>query len=205
MTGALVLLGRAGARAAAENELDKPIYHRHDPPWWQRLLMPIGHWLGRAVEVVASHGAVSGVAVAVLLGVATALVLVARRRLGRPNVAGRRDDRWLGGRPLTAAEHRAEAERHAARDDWAAAVRERFRAVVAECGERGLVDVRPGLTPRELAGRLAAAHPGVAVDALDGARRFESVQYGGRPATADDYRALADLDGRVRDSRARVA
>ena len=72
------------------------------------------------------------------------------------------------------------------RNDWRVAVVERYRAVVAELEERGVIDPRPGRTADEAAADAGAVLPAVAADLGAGARLFDAVHYGNRPASADN-------------------
>jgi hypothetical protein len=104
----------------------------------------------------------------------------------------------FGSTVLTADEHRAAAERAATAGDLAEAVRERFRAVVRELEQRGVLDPRAGRTVDEVAQEAGTALPLVADDLRGAAVQFDDVWYGGRPATAEGYRQLVCVDDRVR-------
>ena len=88
---------------------------------------------------------------------------------------------------MTAADYRAEAERFAAAQDWREAVRARFRAVIRELEQRGVLDPRPGRTAGEIAAEGGGAVPEIGNDLRRAARTFDEVWYGGR---AGDVRAL---------------
>ena len=138
------------------------------------------------------------VGVAMLLTVLVVLVLIIRYWRGRSvrNVASIRNvfDR----KDTTAAEHRAAAEAAAASGDLAEAIRERFRAVVRELEQRGVLEPRAGRTVDEVAAEAGKALPSLADDLRGAAVSFDDVWYGGRTATAERYRQLVTVDDRVR-------
>ncbi|SDG11980.1 protein of unknown function [Lentzea fradiae] len=188
--------GRDEAREAAVRELSDPAYLPDEPNPLQRAL----NWvLERLNELFAGAGGVSGItAVTVLVVVAVIIVIVVRLRAGRTARALRRGGAVFGTATLTAAEHRAAADRAAEAGDLAEAVRERFRAVVRELEQRGVLDARAGRTVDEVAFEAGQALPALAADLRGAAVQFDDVWYGGRPATEEGYRRLVSVDGRVR-------
>jgi hypothetical protein len=195
-----IVLGREEAQRLARLELAKPIYTADQEPWSTRLM----RWVvERISDLLDRVGTTSPLGWFGLLGLALVVgivVVVVRRRIG-----GLR--RATSGSPLFdgadrgAADFRAAAERYAASGAWAEAVRARLRAVVLELEERGLVDVRPGRTADEVARDAGRALPAAAADLLAGARLFDDVWYGGRPADATTYARLVAVDEAVAVAR----
>jgi hypothetical protein len=94
-----------------------------------------------------------------------------------------------------AADHRASAESAAARRDFDAALRERFRAVLRGLEQGGLLEVRRSRTARETADDATTALPVESATELQPAAfSFDEVVYGGRRATEDEYRRLEYAD-----------
>ncbi|WP_425434701.1 DUF4129 domain-containing protein [Lentzea xinjiangensis] len=188
--------GRDEAREAAARELSDPAYVSDDPNPLQRAV----DWvLDRLGELFAGAGGVSGItAVTVLVVVAVVVAIVIRLRTGRTGRALRSSGEVFGTAVLTAAEHRAAADRAAAAGDLAEAVRERFRAVVRELEQRGVLDARAGRTVDEAASEAGRALPALAGDLRGAAVQFDDVFYGGRPATEEGYRRLVSVDDGVR-------
>jgi hypothetical protein len=189
----------AQGRAWAREELAGPGYER--PGLIRRGL----EWLiGHLEQLPLPHGNGSALTAAVLLVAVAALVGWALRRGGGPLArrrAGTGDAVFEPG-SRSAEQHRADADRAAAAGDWRTAVLERFRAVVRELEERGVVAEQPGRTAGETADAAAVRMPALAVDLRGAARLFGDVRYGGRdPGPAGDA-ALRDLDARVRGARA---
>ncbi|MQY26977.1 DUF4129 domain-containing protein [Nocardia aurantia] len=85
--------------------------------------------------------------------------------------------------------HRAAADTAAARQDFDVALRERFRAVLRGLEQGGALPVRRSRTARETAADAARL-----VELSDAAASFDEVVYGGRTATPDEYRRLAESD-----------
>ena len=191
------LPGRDEAREAAQRELAKHRYRAAEPPWYVRLIRWLLHeldsLLSRASDTVPGGG--WGLLLLALLVVALAALLLVRLR---PTARRTTGDLLFGlGQELTADQHRELAERAAARGQFADAVRERLRAVVRELEARGVVEPRPGRTADEVALEAGRVLPALATALRDGARLFDEVWYGGRPADASSYAALVALDDRV--------
>ncbi|SDK16927.1 protein of unknown function [Lentzea albidocapillata subsp. violacea] len=189
-------LGRDEAREAAVRELGDPAYVSDDPNPLERAV----DWvLTRLGELLAGAGGMSGfTAFTVLVAVLVLVVIIIRLRVGRTGRALRSGDKVFGSTVMTAAEHRAAAEKAAAAGDLAEAVRERFRAVVRELEQRGVLDARAGRTVDEVAFEAGQALPVLADDLRGAAVQFDDVWYGGRPATVEGYQRLVSVDGRVR-------
>jgi hypothetical protein len=189
-------LGRDEAREAAVRELSDPAYVSDDPNPLQRALDWI---LDRLGELFAGAGGMSGfTAIAIIVAVVVLIVIIIRLRTGRTGRALRSGAKVFGSTVMTAAEHRAAAEKAAAAGDLAEAVRERFRAVVRELEQRGVLDARAGRTVDEVAIEAGRALPVLADDLRGAAVQFDDVWYGGRPATAEGYQLVVSVDGRVR-------
>jgi hypothetical protein len=95
---------------------------------------------------------------------------------------------------VTAAQLRARAEAALTEGRAAEAVVEGFRALTVRQVERGRLTEAPGATAHEVATRLAAEHPPYADRVASAAGLFDSVLYGGRPATPEQARAVLALD-----------
>ena len=196
-----VELAREAAQQAAREELAKQVYRDAGPGLTERFL----RWLyEKATDLLDGAAGVSpggrlGLLVLLLLLVA-AFVAVRLRvgPLGRRQAVARA---LFTGADRSAADHRAAADRHAAAGEWAEAVRERLRAVVRDLEERAVLEPRVGRTADEAAREGGAALPACARELADGARVFDEIWYGGRPATADHDGLLRDLDRLVRDAR----
>ncbi|MFI5796191.1 DUF4129 domain-containing protein [Streptomyces sp. NPDC051677] len=189
-----VTIPRDPAREAARRELSKDLYHQNDPSLLQRALDTLWDWIGDLFDTAstATPGGTLGVLVVVLAVVAVVAALW--WRLGTPRRQPSSAAALFDDRPRSAAEHRAAAEAHAAQGHWNIAVQERMRAIVRSLEERALLDARAGRTADEAAaeaGRTLPAH----TDRLRAAARdFDDVTYGGRRATEQAYRRVAELD-----------
>jgi hypothetical protein len=196
-----VELGREAAQQAAREELAKQVYREAGPGLVERVL----RWLyDRAVGVLdgaagVSPGGWAGVVVVVLLLVAA--VVAVRLRVGPLGRREAAEQDLFVGRPRTAQEHRAAADAHAAAGEWAEAVRERLRAVVRALEERTVLEPRPGRTADEAAQAAGLALPACADALRSGARLFDDIWYGGRPAGPDSDATMRDLDRAVSAAR----
>lgn len=188
---------REQARAWAVQELTHREYH--GPGLVTRVLRWLLHQLDQAPVVGRPFQAL---AVTVLLALLVTLAVVMWRR-GALHPGHRAEGRGpvFASTELTAADHRALADRAAADGDWPAAVVERFRAVARALEERAVISPLPGRTADEVAREAGAWLPEVNAALMAGARLFDDVRYGGHPAGPDADAALRDLDARVRAAR----
>ncbi|HEU5476058.1 MAG TPA: DUF4129 domain-containing protein [Actinophytocola sp.] len=188
---------RDEARDAAVRELSDPAYAAAEPS----LLTQVLDWLAERLAGfgLAVPGGPTGL---IMLAAAVALIVVAMRlRAGRitRNRAARPE--LFQGRVRTAADHRRAAAEAAARGELSEAVRERFRAIVRELEQRGVLTEMSGRTVAEIAAAATAALPGSATELSAAAALFDEVIYGGRPATMAGYQRLARLDEAVQRER----
>ncbi|SFR41943.1 protein of unknown function [Microbacterium azadirachtae] len=192
-----------GARELAEKELAKPEYQAAKPTL-------IDQWARAVVDFLIDmftpqHGADLGPWAAIVIGVLLVAVLIAVLLIwGRPRrsrvrttpsvLLGSADDR-------TAAELRAEADRAAREEDWAAAIVLRYRAVARSLIERDLIAPAPGATAQTIAREAVAPFPAEGDALHEAAVAFDDVRYLGHPGSAELYRALVQTDERLRSLR----
>jgi len=196
-----VELGRDAAQEAAREELAKQVYRDAGPGLTERFLQWLYEQAVGLLERAAgvSPGGYAGlVAVLLLLVAAVVAVRLGVGPLGRRAAA---EQALFVGRERTADEHRAAADAHAAAGEWAEAVRERLRAVVRSLEERAVLESRPGRTADEAAAEAGLALPTCARALREGARLFDEIWYGGRPAGPASDGALRALDESVRSAR----
>jgi hypothetical protein len=188
----------AQGRAWAREELAGPGYER--PGLIRRGL----EWLLQHLQQLPlPQGKGSALTAGVLLLVVAAVVAWALHRRGGPLArrrAGAGDVVFEAG-PRSAQEHRADADRAAAAGDWRTAVLERFRAVVRELEERGVVPEQPGRTAGETVDAAGVRLPTLAAELRAAARLFGDVRYGGRDPGPGGDAALRELDARVPAAR----
>jgi hypothetical protein len=143
--------------------------------------------------------------------VVVAAVIAGLIWLGPARRSGRRSSAAvLTGAPLTAADHRRNAERLAAAGDYGEAIAERVRAIAVDLERRAVLSPRPGRTADELAAETAAALPPGALPGgparlHDAARLFDDVRYGGRAGSQAGYEQVRDLDTALASVRAAAA
>jgi hypothetical protein len=192
---------RSGARDEARRELRKAIYHVGDESPVQRVVRWIAGRIGDVIDraVKAAPGGLPSLVVVIALIVL--LVVAVRLGLGPTRLRDALTDRRRDARSRTAEEYRAEAEALAARGELKEAVRARFRAVIRELEERGVLDPRAGRTAGEIAREGGAAVPSVAHHLADAAATFDRVWYGRRAADATDYQRMRAADDAIRAAR----
>jgi hypothetical protein len=197
-------LTREQAQRAAERELADPRYHADDPSLLDRAL----HWvLDQIADLLTRAGAAApgGYQGLLLLGCLAVLAVVGIRLVtGRVRRLASAATPLFGPAPRSAAQYRQAADEYAARGAWAAAVRERLRAILRELEQRELLDARAGRTADEAAAEAGQALPDCAAELRAAARIFDDVWYGGRPATSELDARLRAVDEVVRHARPTV-
>ncbi|MGP5073246.1 DUF4129 domain-containing protein [Arthrobacter rhombi] len=127
--------------------------------------------------------------------VITLIILFARprlqRRARRAQTAGAAVDLDAS---LSAQDYRRRADRAYLAADYATAVLERFRALLARAEERTLLDPQPGRTASEVSTSLGLAFGEMASALHAAATLFNTVHYGHHEPTAEDVRWLAELE-----------
>ena len=189
-------IDRDAAHQAAQDELNKPIYSKDSAG--QQFTDWINEMLYRLLQKTASipGGWFTAMVLLILLVVAVAVAVHIVRRTMRSRRGG--DQQLFGVGQLTAAQHRATAERYAVEGNWAAAIRHRLRAVARQLEETDTLNPAPGRTANELARDAGAALPHLAGELSQAATAFNDVTYGEQPGTRDSYRMIADLDDHLR-------
>lgn len=107
----------------------------------------------------------------------------------------------LEGEVRTAAALRGAADAAAARGDHAAAVLERFRAMVRSLADRAVLAERPGMTAHEAVAEAAARFPRHEPDLARAGHLFDAVRYGHAGATAEDDAWLRRVDAEIAADR----
>ena len=187
------------ARSWLRRELLHPEYHQ------QNLVEQIVSWLerqvGRGLDAAAGAPPLStfaGMVVFLLLAVTLAWLTSRARRSARAATEARA---VLTGEIVTAAALRARAEAALADGRHGDALLDGFRALAVRQVERGRLDDAPGATAHEVADALGAAYPHQRTRVDQGARLFDSVLYGHRPATRDQAGGVLALDDELAGRR----
>lgn len=195
-----VLPGPDDARELLRTELDRPEYR---PGLFER----IRAWFADLFETL--FGGLSGTdlptwwILLVLLGLGAALVALVVWVLlrGRGGRTGHADEGVFDGRRLSAASHRAAAQRALADGDHDLAVVEAVRALAAGLIERSLLADAPDLTVHELTQTAAARFASERESLVRTGQAFDEVRYGDRHADAETARAALELEQRIAGSR----
>ncbi|MHA0289427.1 DUF4129 domain-containing protein [Mycobacterium sp. C3-094] len=180
------------ARDAAQNELSKAIYPRPSLTdqflaWLDRLLYRI------TAEAAALPGGWLTVTILVLLSIVAVVVVIriARRAM---RTSTTETDALFTGHVLSAAEHRATAQRHAAHGEWTPAIQHRLRAVARQLEDDEVLGAAPGRTATELAHAAGHSLPELASHFDSAAGAFNDVSYGDVAGTEEQYRMVSALD-----------
>ncbi len=97
----------------------------------------------------------------------------------------------------SSADWRTEAERFEAAGSWKAALRARYRELIAELVARGVVRDVPGRTTGEYRTEVRRRVPSVADDFDVASALFDAAWYGDLPTGADENRAFRERSRRV--------
>ena len=187
-------------RRAADEILARPEFLPEPRSLQERVFQWIGDAFSRLIDVATGGGRGSVVAIAVLI-TATAVAVWALYRLVRTMSRDRRvavtvDEDHVGRSPR---DWLAEAEAHESKGEWRQAVRCRYRALVAELTDRGVVEEVPGRTSGEYRRLVASALPDGAPPFAAASDTFDRAWYGSRPAGPDDVaRVRQAADGVLR-------
>ncbi|MCR2785246.1 MULTISPECIES: DUF4129 domain-containing protein [unclassified Microbacterium] len=187
------------AREWAERELADPAYTIAEPTPLDRFAHEVAQFFLDLFNADLPDGWGPWMAVLVtVLIVAVVVVALVVWGMPRTSARSRAATELFGEREQrTAAQLRTAAEQLAARQEWDAAVAERFRALARGLGERAIVDGAPGATVHAFARDAAAAFPALADDLERAAAAFDDVRYLRRPGTAELYRTVASVDDAV--------
>jgi hypothetical protein len=189
-----VVIDRDDARHAAEAELSNHEYLAAQPNLWERVFSWLGHRIADLVERASRVTPGGPLGLLVLLAVLVLVVVVVRLRTGGPARANRVRRAVFEDRSRSARDYRSAAETAATAGDFATAVRERFRAIVRELEERGVLDELSGRTADEAAREAGIRLPDSRDELLAAAALFDAVHYGGHEASNVDYERLVALD-----------
>lgn len=190
---------REEARELARRELSDPAYDREES-----LFRQVVDWIMERIQSLldgASGALSSSVGTAILVAVIAAAVVLIIVRAGPMARRSAHRAAVLADDGTSASDYRAAAASAADAGDWATAVVERFRAVIATLEERGIIDRRSGRTADEAARDGGSALPPLRTSLVQGASLFDTVRYGHRAATSSDYTRVVELDDAVRSAR----
>ena len=194
-----VEIDRDAARDAAQAELSKPIYPKRE------LMDRFSEWLDELIYRIMLKGSeIPGgwFTLALLLTLVIVAIIVAVRIARNAIRTGARGEYPIfDANELSAAEHRAIAERCAQQGDWPAAIRHRLRALARQLEEDGVFNPMPGRTANELAREASRTMTELSDEFSEAAVTFNDVTYGERPGSGTAYRRVADLDDRLRSGQ----
>ncbi|MFV2197493.1 DUF4129 domain-containing protein [Nocardiopsis sp. LOL_012] len=188
---------REEGRRRALEELSDPLYGERVPTLLDRFM----EWLRELLNGVVGSGVFGGWAVLGPVLAVLAVLLVWLIVYLRPSASRRRGAVVHEEDARSVADHRAAAEACERAGDFAGAVTERMRAISVSLEERAVITPRAGRTATELADEASAVLPHQRGGLAEGARLFNDVAYGDRPATADAARTLRELDAALEAAR----
>lgn len=183
---------------AIERILARPEFAPEPRSWVERARDEVVERLSELLDAVFAAdagGALGWTIVAVLTAITVALAV----RFSR----GVRSDPVVPVEPAgtlrrSGTDWRSDAATHEAAGRWRAALRCRWRALVADLAGRGVVEEAPGRTAGEYRRQVAAVAPAAAADAFHAATAlFEDAWYGDRPADAAQAERLRALSERT--------
>ncbi|MGH3460520.1 MAG: DUF4129 domain-containing protein [Kribbellaceae bacterium] len=192
-------IGRDEAAEEARRELAKGAYDRTGESLFARAIDAVLQWIADLFDEVAIRAPGGNWGALIIVGLIGLIMVVVFWRAGvlrtTKSAAGAVFD---SERVRTAKQYRAEAEQAAAAGEYAAAVRDRFRACAAELAERTIIDDRAGRTAHEVAQDAIAALPALREPLGPAAQVFNEVVYGNRPAGPQQYAVVTAADEAAR-------
>lgn len=202
-TGTPVDIGRDEAAETARRELSRGVYQRGLGDRLGDWTADARRWVADLLDRLNGNGQAAPWLGALVVVAAVAAAAVSLWWFGPPARRRRARARDVDAATpvVDAAGHRAAAARAAGNGDWAAAVRERFRAVTRELEQRGLLDPVPGRTAVEIAEDAAVARPALGQVLRPAAAALGAVAYSSRPAGPADLQAVAVADEAVQGVR----
>ena len=192
-------LSREEARRLAALELADPAYRRAEPSLLQRAVSWIIEQVEKVVDRAAEAAPGGWLGLLGLAALVLVVVLFVRWRIGP--VTRTTELVFQVDPAVSAAEYRRHAEELAAAGRFDLAVTERMRALVRGAQEAGVMDAQPGWTADEAVRIIGAAQPQAATELARAAEVFDEVRYGGRPADAGTYEAVARAEDVAAGSR----
>ena len=186
-------------REAAEEILRRPEFREPPKSLYQRLQELLAEWLGDAFGALVGDGPPALLAWAVLVGALGVAAYLAFRGLQldrrRKGLQGREEAVMERRRPPS--DWEAEAAAHEVRGEWRAALRCRYRALIARLAGQGVVDEVAGRTAGEYRAVVDQAAPAVARDFAGATDLFERAWYGNAPTGQEEAGTFRDLSDRV--------
>ncbi|WP_112246735.1 DUF4129 domain-containing protein [Kribbella monticola] len=198
-------ISRSDAAAEAAKELSKPVYGQAGDSLVARIVGKVLDWIGDLLGNLAGNSSDGHVGLILLVALVALIVIVVLWRAGVLRTT-RSTPRTVfdTDKPRTASVYRAQAEQEAAAGNYAAAVRSRFRACVAELTERTVLDERAGRTAYEAVADAGRAVPALRDVLQPAALVFTEVVYGNRPGTPERYALVAAADEAARKVSTRM-
>ncbi|WP_246486022.1 DUF4129 domain-containing protein [Kribbella qitaiheensis] len=198
-------ISRSDAAAEAAKELSKPVYGQAGDSLVSRAVGKVLDWIGDLLGNMASNSSDGHVGLILLFALIALIVVVVLWRAGVLRTT-RSTPRTVfdTDKPRTASAYRTQAEQEAAAGNYAAAVRSRFRACVAELTERTVLDERAGRTAYEAVADAGRAVPALRDVLQPAALVFTEVVYGNRPGTSERYALVVAADEAARKVSTRM-
>lgn len=186
-------------RELADRILSEARYDRPPESIPDRVMSWLGEQIATALGSLVSGGGGTVVAWVILLGAVGGVVylLVRHGRVSIPSLT-RGDERTVMVELLRSArEWRADAERLEAAGEWAAGLRCRHRALVADLVRRGAIPEQPGRTAGEYVRDVARTLPDATPALAAATDLFEAAWYGGAATGPAESNRFVELDARV--------
>lgn len=176
-------------RRAAHDILSQSQFRTSAPSLLERARSWLGRQLSHALDAaLAGHLGIFGAIV--LLAIAAAVVFAVVRVTRASRHGGRVGGYHVGPAGRLPTDWLAEAAACEVSGDWRGALRARYRALVAELGQRGVVDEIPGRTTGEYRAEVSENLPAAAQEFSSATDLFEATVYGARGAGPADAAAL---------------
>lgn len=178
-------------RQVVERILARPEYRENEPGLLQQIFGFLAEWIGRLLEVILGAGRTGPLGLVVLLALVAAVTVLVLRFVSGVRRSAVRDAELAAGVGRSPQEWEAEAEEHEQAGRWGAALRCRYRQMLAMLAAQGLVDEIPGRTSGEYLAEAVANLPAAQADLAAVTAAFERVWYGNEPVGGEGVREVA--------------
>ena len=184
-------------RRITQDVLARPEFIESRPSWLQRAWLWLADRIGSLLDALGGEGrgsTIGTVALVVIIVVAILVVLRFSRTVRRDRRLDLEAQGTVGRSPQDWLDEAAALEQQA---QWRAALRCRYRGLVAELAEHGLVEEVPGRTTGEYLTAVVTNVPDAAEAFTAATRGFEVAWYGHADVTASDAEDFAAVARRV--------
>ena len=172
-------------------------FRQPSKPWTTRAEAWLARELDRLLTSLVTGGHATGLGWVIIVAVAVATAFLVTRFARRVKLDPGVDTDISRRARKTATDWTAEAIAHERAGQWRDALRARYRALIAELAERGVLDEVPGRTTREYQALVTRNLPDAVAEFGGASELFEAAWYGNHAGGPAEQEQLKELSRRV--------